>query len=839
MAVKKFAIQYPYDNSSEQQSVASIKAAAAKLGIEVEAFRDSDDIIQFQPEFVLSIAHQDPKLTPFPTYGVMTAPSSFYETPRFIRNILTYDGYLTVTKPMKEWLGDLTFGARKIDTPVGFYANTIEVVENPTEINFANASLAYVGTNWDGNRHGDLFDHLLDCDLIHLYGPEGAWKQQLARYAGSLPFDGISVQKAYMKHGVALCLDHPEFAAEGMPSNRIYEALSCGALAICSDTPFNREWFGDNVLYVDQSQPPKLVAHLLERHIAWVREHPDAAQDKATNAARIYREKLSLDILLKNLLDYHEMMFVKKGYESFQASNPDQAPLTGTIMRAGGRDKFFLSRAIGSFAAQGYPNKILIVVAWQDHPDIDKTLAQYPDLKVHKVSLPKGSRSECLWKGLTEARDLGVELVGILDDDDELHPNMLNMLVHTYQYHQGLSFHSPIAMITGGSLWGYDSKKKRYVDMADKNSLLRPETRYINQFHFGSNGQVNDVSFASSPASVLMVTRFLDAEILQNPHLDVAEDYYIWLQLAERGRIVFCPEVVATIHEHGVDQSNFKEDNLANNSQHARIAKRMLGRRFNAIESYRPNPHRRIQQCDHLKATHNFLNRDQYSDKLVFSPVPPFVCREKDSFTTFDNLMAGTYRVQIILQASSPLIDDLTGLEIKSRRRRQILTWQRQETEMQHEGVMFEAEFTVLAEEAAAPIEMILPISDHTDVFGCFWAIDNGKRLVPVEKLKSYGRVWLYGASNFSEIGYDLLAGMGLTPCGIADTYQTGVWKDFSIVNPEQLKAQLRPNDVILITSFYWKEINSALKEMEIWTDCLTIYDLNVPSEEMQLFFLY
>ena len=336
-----------------------------------------------------------------------------------------------------------------------------------------------------------------------------------------------------------------------------------------------------------------------------------------------------------------------------------------------------------------------------------------------------------------------------------------------------------------------------------------------------------------------MVADFLDEEILENPHLDVAEDYYIWLQLAERGRIIFCPEIVATIYEHGVEQSNYKEDNLANNQQHARIAKRMLGRRFKAIEAYRPNPRMNIQQCDHLKAVHNFLNHDIYDEKLVFSPTPPFIGRGNDSYCTFTDIVAGTYRFNIVMQPGSPDAEKVTKLVVTSSKRRQTVPLRRSDTAMDLEGEVYDASFVILADESTDPVEILLPLGSHENVVGCFWALDNSKRLVPLSALKAYRRVWLYGASNFSEIGNDLLAGLGLVPCGIADTYQTGSWKGHTILSPNQLKSQLRPGDGILVTSYYWKEINKALKDMEVWTDCLTIYDLNVSADDMRLLFMY
>ncbi len=85
--------------------------------------------------------------------------------------------------------------------------------------NFKEAKLIYIGTNWDGQRHCDVFEKLAQNNDILFYGPEDAWRDYPESYKGTLPFDQESVLTAYNQAGIGLCVEHPDFASEGIPTN--------------------------------------------------------------------------------------------------------------------------------------------------------------------------------------------------------------------------------------------------------------------------------------------------------------------------------------------------------------------------------------------------------------------------------------------------------------------------------------------------------------------------------------------------------------------------------------------------------------------------------------------
>ena len=626
------------------------------MGVEVKAFKGSQDIINYEPNFVLSLAHQDPKLTPFPTYAVLTAPTRWYETPRFIRNILTYDGYLAVTPGTGEWLEDLTFGARKIDTPIGFYANTVSCLEGTASPNFESATLIYMGTNWDGNRHGTLFNELKGQSFMAFYGPEANWRGYDNSYKGSLPFDGTSVLQTLNDAGVGLCIEHRDFQIDGIPTNRIFETVASGAIAICSRSSFNQHWFGDNVLYINIDAPPAKVCAQIVAHIKWIRSNPEDAATMAKQAQAAYRKHLAPEKMLGNLFAYHEDSMTRKRYRTHE-DTVETEPKVGVIMRAGGRGEKYLRRAIGSIAKQSHKNTTLYLILWDTPAGLDNVLADFPDLNVICKNQPGGGRSDCLWTGLRAAKDDACEFIGMLDDDDEYHVNMIASLLAGYNYHSKLSLTDPVTMITGGSLICFEAPVQHYFeDMTDEVHLPRPETHFIKQFHFPSRGQVSDRSFLASSNAMLICSKFLDLEVLKNPKLEIAEDYYLWLQLAERGRTAFVPEIVSTVHEHSEGQSNYRARSDKNRRQHQRIAKRMLGRQFFASEPYYADKTLANFPCDTLKATHVFMQDGPSDNDGLGEPVSLETLKNYNNIWLFGAGQFGLRMQQLLDVAGIPII---------------------------------------------------------------------------------------------------------------------------------------------------------------------------------------
>lgn len=579
---QRFAVLHPYRGMAENETAQRILLAAANLGLEAKEFTESDSILDYRPDFVLSLSHQDAKLTPFPTYGVLTAPHRYYQTPRFLRNVLSYDAYLTVSDAVRGWLEDLTFGTRKQAAPIGFYANTVPATTFAASWT-AVPRLAYFGTNWDGNRHGALFERLSRRPYARFFGPAESWKSiDPTAYGGSVPFDGMSVLDTYRAAGAGLCLDLPDFAADGLPTNRIFEIAAAGVPAICGDNPFVRRWFGDDVLYVDQTAPPDVLLWQIDRHMAWIAAHPGDAQAMARAAHERFTAHLSLERLLPNILALHEDVLAGKGYTATSGEAP--LPSLACIVRTGDRSEAMLRRALDSLRAQRYPGLRVVLVAWARAPWLDGVLAAYEDLAVSIVELPGGSRSASLWAGLRAVRDLGVEFFGLLDDDDELFPNHYRSLVSSLASHARAFPEAPPRLCYSACVEAALSPFANDT-IVDASSLMRTQRRRIQQFHFHPPSQLNQRSFVCALMTFIASTALLSDEVLIDPGLEVAEDLYLWLLFAERTRFAFSCEVTACAHQHDLGQSDYADPERYGPA-FQRIFYRVYGRSFPASMEY-------------------------------------------------------------------------------------------------------------------------------------------------------------------------------------------------------------------------------------------------------------
>jgi hypothetical protein len=93
----RIALHNPYFGKlvAETELARRISLAATHLGWEAKEVASSIEINQFAPDLVICLHFRVPKLTKYPTYGCFWDPPAFFESdPQFIKNILSYDGYL-------------------------------------------------------------------------------------------------------------------------------------------------------------------------------------------------------------------------------------------------------------------------------------------------------------------------------------------------------------------------------------------------------------------------------------------------------------------------------------------------------------------------------------------------------------------------------------------------------------------------------------------------------------------------------------------------------------------------------------------------------------------------
>lgn len=120
------------------------------------------------------------------------------------------------------------------------------------------------------------------------------------------------LQNLLNKYGIGLCI-HSKFHNEsGIPSNRIFEIISSGAIAISDKNPFVVEYFGDNILYFNPNLSKEEIVKQIDNHVMWIKTHPKEADIMARNAHKIIQDKFTTEKFIGNLIGFYKKLSNKK-----------------------------------------------------------------------------------------------------------------------------------------------------------------------------------------------------------------------------------------------------------------------------------------------------------------------------------------------------------------------------------------------------------------------------------------------------------------------------------------------------------------------------------------------
>jgi hypothetical protein len=505
---------------------------------------------------VIVTSLQDPKLTKFPTYGLIDQPMhAFLHLPRFVRNLLSYDGHLTTSPVLRQIVGDLTFSARKLDTGTAFFGITfpMTVCELPSA---ADPKLCYVASDRTRTQFDALLERLARAGALRLYGAEGRWTGRFAgAYAGTLATDGDAIAAAYRAAGAGLCLNACDDLNK-LISPRLLEIVASGAVAIANRSAHLADTFGDTLLYIDSAATIDAARDEILAHLAWAKANPEEAQRKAIRAHRIFADRFALERLVPNLVELHQKTLVAKGYRPAPGERPETMPSVSFITRTGGRNRPFLERALDSLVAQNYPSLQVIFVLYKRFDWMDELIARYtPALKFKVVEALGSLRSTAIARGM-EAVD--TDLFGMLDDDDEFVPNHVRTLVKTLRYHDRRDWRGRILLAYASSYIVSDGKvypeRPQWRDGAAED---RGELRVMEHYRFWNAEEMARHFFYMMSNSWLAHRDIIDDEVLADPETDTCEDLYFELQFAQKTHFAFSGETTAIHHYHSHGNSTF------------------------------------------------------------------------------------------------------------------------------------------------------------------------------------------------------------------------------------------------------------------------------------------
>ena len=528
--------------------------AGKQLGWEVIEVGSSNTIKSFNPDFVIALHFSTPKVTGFPTYGCMWNPVSFFKEwdnqGKALRNILSYDGYLSSSSQIDTWLKDILYGTGKICFVCpDFYTSCHQTIYQQPQIE--DPSLVYIGTNWDGSRYEEIFKRLDRESYMDVYGSSEAWHYLNFSHKGSLAFDGESVISTLNKAGIGLCLHKKEHIDEAVPSMRIFEIVASGALAICQEHPFIRKAFADSVLYVDSNLSPSEQVSQISKHVQWVKDNQQKAMEMSSKAHEIFTQKYSLENLLLNLVPYHQKIITEKGFVKKDNFTIKKDSFVDVIVRVGSRKEEVVSRCLESIANQTYDNIRVILVVYKPLSYLENLIEKYINRLEFKVvnSEASGFRSTQMVAGLSAVT---ADYFGILDDDDIIHPNHIYLLTNI------LNSSTETGVAYSGSIRTWESDE---LDL----SLETSELAYFEPFDI--NKLLNLDNFIVSN-SFIARKKLIDQDLLEDPKLVVAEDFFMLIVLCKKTMFSFSYESTCEFYWRNSKQDNstFLNDKAWENS---------------------------------------------------------------------------------------------------------------------------------------------------------------------------------------------------------------------------------------------------------------------------------
>jgi len=542
----RIAYHNPWIESSENQGFMSMEEAGRRIGIELVPCGDETAIEACQPDFVLSVSTAMAKITDFPTYLTVHEPKAYLlEQPQRMRNLFSYDGYLTISDSLVRFVRDFCYGVGREEEP-GFFYLTPQISGLRTDwqavVKDDSLRVVYFGTNW--NRRMPLLFRALDrTGILTIHGPEASWHAEgYASYRGPVAFDGVGPQRTYAECGLGLALMDERWRREDVISNRIFEIASVGAVAICPDMPWTRKWFGDAVLYYDADRPAREIAERVREHHGFVRANPDSARAMGERARQIFETHFAAERMLANAVAFHERKTVERR-ERRAAMAP--APRISVVLRCGDRSLAFVRRAVDSIRRQTFGSFTVILAKFRPlelveiTADISGAITEFVEFLI-----PDGTRAEMLFAAIER---VSTPYFAVLDDDDFWMSDHFEEL-----FRAGRRVREHFDMAFSGSI-GFDYPVLYNATQSCSRNILR----------FGYEGPIADaldVQNAIGTNCFVARTELFRVEMRVVPRMRTAEDSLLICLLAWRSRPIFSFRPTAFYRRDAEDGSQWQTD---------------------------------------------------------------------------------------------------------------------------------------------------------------------------------------------------------------------------------------------------------------------------------------
>lgn len=768
----------------DQEAVARLQAVGAAVGVSVFAVADGETDVEADMALALSVRGSKP--VDLPTYVIVSGGlRAFADSIRF-RDLLTYDGYLTLSDGVASWLRHVMFGTRKLAAPITRFGLTPPVGSEVLPVIQAPA-LAFVGRSGVCPLRDGVLTLLAARPYLRLYGADWAEKVP-SRAFGSLPGGGQALAAAYRAAGVGLCLEPAVLRMDGGLSPRLFDIVGAGVPCICARSPDVEAMFGESLLYVDADAPIDSMAWQINQQMEWIAGNSDAALDMARRASAVFRETWTLNTLFANLLALHAEMEALR--RIWRDASTGTAVSIAVLGEAGPETASRFAATFAALAKQQGGMCEVLAVTWGEGP-----IPSDGPPGVTWRHQPEGKRCDALWAALEWLRQRPGYFC-ILDAGSRPASDHFSSLLAALRKVDGRFWPGRVRLAYAGA--------RREAPLSPSQSVY---------FQFFSTDQLGNTSWCEAAPGFLAETALIDEEILENPALADGEDLYLWLLLAERTAFAFSAQLTLTVPAPRGKKTEISAASLE------RITMRLFSHTARGSIGYSLEICRTDGTTFKINRDHS-LNIPAYWVQSDGLEAPTRLIRGWDPISWPATVMqdqgapVGIFHLSAFFShnwAKNALFVRLESLVDDRARTIEVPVRQRPFGN----GMRLDGEFENSAR-IRGPVRLVIHSGDdiplEPPVAIDLWRV-NRPLIFRLGDLMEYSAVWLYGGSAGGRIVLRRMAEAGLPrPAGVIDSFLTGDLDGLPIQRLADVRPNLNERTAVLIASQYWKSIYASLK---------------------------
>lgn len=259
-----------------------------------------------KPDFHFVVSFHVVLDVPKPNMMYISIPKEYYtyKVAKDFPDVQNFNNFIDINlvNSNEDWLGELL--RKKINLHYGLVGVPANVYRSAKR-----DRLLFYGSLW-GRKTDNLF-----AAYTKLAGKDYMWfikhpmvifsesaHQKFTKKAKTLD----NLQELLHQYGIGLCA-HSKFHNDaGVPSSRIFEIISSGAIAISDNNSFVKKYFGDAVLFYDQNASSDEIFNQIDSHVKWIKQNPKLAEDMAKKAHQIFLKQFTTERFVVDMIDFYE-----------------------------------------------------------------------------------------------------------------------------------------------------------------------------------------------------------------------------------------------------------------------------------------------------------------------------------------------------------------------------------------------------------------------------------------------------------------------------------------------------------------------------------------------------